>query len=101
MSSAGVALIVVGLLLFAASATGAATEHRSDATFSALKWLWGQLQAPIDNLTESGLKWYRRTVALGQICLLVGLFLVVVDVVQGDNPSGNDSAATTPATATT
>ncbi len=69
-----------------------------DDDLSGLKWLWEQLKKPIENLTRTGLKWYRRVVALGQICLLVGLFLVVLDVARGDNGSNDTPAPTTTTT---
>lgn len=98
MLAAGLVLIVLGLILFLISVIGASQDSRQGVlpgAFKPLKWLVGQLRKPIDNLTQARLKWYRRVVALGEICLLVGLFLVVLNVFMGGDSSDPPSTTTT------
>jgi hypothetical protein len=80
MQIVGLSLIGVAILLFGISVIGASTDHRGEQ-FKLLQWLVEQLRTPINNLTKQGLKWYRRVNALGEICLLVGLFLVVLGLI--------------------
>lgn len=99
MTTVGLVLAVLGLLLLLVSTIGASTDRSRADGFAALKWLWGEIKKLIPNLTAAGIKWYRRTVALGEICLLVGLFLVVLGAVGvGDSGGGGPNPTTTVAT---
>lgn len=90
-------LIGIGLGLYVTSVVGAIIAHRTQPAaagpFEWWQWFWEELKTPIANLTNPG-PWYKKTVSLGTIFILIGVFLIIVGAIP-DGSTGNGTPPTT------